>query len=56
MKLKFEGDFDELEPGIGVIAEELHFDLSEDGIPVQVEKLAGDQIEVIYQHNRGTIR
>ncbi len=55
MKLKFEGDFDEITPGIEALAGELQFDLSEEGIPIHIEKLAVNQIEVLYQHNRGII-
>jgi hexosaminidase len=56
MKFKFQGDFYELRSGIEIIANELLFETSEDGIPVRVEKIIKDQIEVIFHHNHGIIR
>ncbi|KZE81724.1 glycoside hydrolase [Paenibacillus elgii] len=55
MRIKFEGQTEELSAGIGLLAEELRFTLSDDGIPVHVERTP-NVLEVRLEQGQGTIR
>ncbi|NJD03460.1 MAG: beta-N-acetylhexosaminidase [Ruminiclostridium sp.] len=55
MKLRLEGDISGLEKGIEIIGRELSFELTEDGLPVKVEKTSGN-IEVEFIDGKGVIR
>lgn len=55
MKIKFEGDWKALEPGINLLSEKLGLELTPDGIPVRVEK-STKLLEVRLQDGQGLIR
>jgi len=55
MKLKLQGQVDELLPGARELAQEYSFSLSEDGIPVRVEQADGE-LEVQLNDGAGLIR
>lgn len=55
MKLRFEGDITNLMPGIQSLLDEVKVELSEDGIPVQVEASQGG-LEVGLEENHAYIR
>lgn len=55
MKLMFQGDLQGLHKGLNILEKDLNFEVSQDGIPVKLEKSDGE-IEVSLRGNRGVIR
>ncbi|WP_331000799.1 beta-N-acetylhexosaminidase [Radiobacillus kanasensis] len=55
MKIKLEGEYSSLLPGIEALQENLDFALSEDGLSVKVEQQDGVGVQVSYENGRGQI-
>lgn len=56
MKLRFYGDIKGLEDGIQILGKDLKYEVSEDGIPVGVEKTEENIINIVFESGRGAIR
>jgi N-acetyl-beta-hexosaminidase len=54
-RIRFVGELEELEDGIKILSNEVGYELSEDGIVIDVQKV-DNSIEILYQDGRGLIK
>ncbi|WP_164821719.1 beta-N-acetylhexosaminidase [Paenibacillus koleovorans] len=56
LRIQLKGQLAELRQGVAVLAPQLGIELAEDGLPVAVEQIADNRIEVAYRNGAAVIR